>query len=514
MRPYPWKTRIALPAIIALAVLAATGWSARDAVLPATDVRVIPVVLKPVSEASLPPAAGTDAKANSAGSGVIAQAAGWVEPDPYAVAVPALTDGIVRDVLVLEGDRVAAGDVIVQLIDDDAKLAAQRAEAELASKRAELQAAQVQWDNPVERERAVAASKAALEESRAELSKIDADVAAERARAAEMADLAARLEQLVPLRASAEQELVSLRFKLEAQQAVVKATEARRPVLEALIRQKEAEVAAAEENAKLRIEEARSLQAAKADVAQAEVGLAEATLRLSRTAVRSPSAGVIMNRLVEPGSKLMAAMDSPQSSYVARLYEPAKLQVRVDVPLADAHKIGVGTQADVTAEALPGRTLRGEVTRVVNEADLTKNTLQFKVRIVDVTDALKPEMLARVKFLATTRPAPTTATAIAGAPGATGGSHLPFVPDHLIKRDGQSASVLIADRDRNLAIRRPVTLASATEAGWVAVSAGIAAGADLIAEPNAVADGARIRIVGEASATAVDDGRSHGKDGH
>lgn len=476
-----------MPTAVVLAVAAAAAWSARDAVLPATAVRVTPVVLRPV--AAVASGAGGSASAASSG-GVVAQAAGWVEPDPYPVAISALTDGIVRDVLVLEGQRVAVGEVVARLIDEDAKLGVQKADADLAAATAEFVAAERQWDNPVEQRRAVATAKASLEESRAELAKIDADVVTEQARADEMADLAGRLEKLVAVRASAEQELVGLRFRLKAQQAVIKTTEARRPVLEALIRQKEAEVVAAEQNATLRIADARAVEAAKASVMQAEAMLDQAKLRLARTDVRAPAAGVVMSLLAEPGGKLMLAMDAPHSAYVARLYDPAKLQVRVDVPLADAPKVGVGTRAEITAEALPGRTLSGEVTRVVNEADLTKNTLQFKVRIHQPPEGLKPEMLARVKFIA------GEAKATSQPSSAGGGAHLPFVPSRLVAQ-GASPSVLVADVGRGVAVRRPVTLAGHEQAGWVAIANGVSAGDRVISEPTTLADGARIRVVGE-----------------
>ena len=55
------------------------------------------------------------------------------------------------------------------------------------------------------------------------------------------------------------------------------------------------------------------------------------------------------------------------SGAVVRLYDPARLQVRVDVPLVDAAKVGVGTAAQITTEALPNVVFRGSVTRVVHE---------------------------------------------------------------------------------------------------------------------------------------------------
>lgn len=483
MRPYPWKTRILIPAGITAALLVAAGWSARESFLPATDVRVVPAILKPVEQLMT-------VQHSDAVPSVVTQAAGWIEPDPFPIAISALADGVLREVLVLDGQHVKAGEVVARLNDDDAKLSLRRAQAELASRQADLSAAQRSWDNPTERRRAVDTSIAMLEESRAELAKLDADVAAERAREDELADLVRRLEQSFAARASGESELVAVKFKLQAQRAQANATEAKRPVLEATIRQRAAEAAAAEENAKLRIDESRALESAKAAVMLAKAVVDEANLRSSRMEIRSPQDGVIMSRLNVPGGKVILAMDAEHSAHIARLYDPAKLQVRVDVPLADANKVGVGSAAEISVEALPGRTFRGQVTRMVNEADITKNTIQFKVQIENPDAGLKPEMLARVKFMARKNDSPATKQARTM-------SQLPFVPQSLISGESPNATVLLADRRSGVAQRRAITLSDQRQGDWIAVSAGIAAGDDLIAEPSQLADGARIRVVGE-----------------
>lgn len=493
MYPYPWKVRMALPCAVLLAVLLTAGWSAREVLMPATDVRVAPVVMLPVSERTNRTGAGTS---RAAEGDVIVQAAGWIEPDPHAVAVSALTDGVVREVLVVEGQRVAPGQVLARLIDDDAKLTVQRAEAVLAASEAELLAAERHWENPVERDLAVATARAQLVEARAERSKLDSDIAIERARVGELTELVARTQRLTSTNAASEVELIVLQFKLQAQQATLSATEARRGIIDAQIERRVSETRAAEAAAALRIEESRAVALAKAGVAQAQTSLAEAQLRLLRTEVRSPIGGVVMNRMTEPGAKLLLMMDSPQSAYVARLFDPTRLQVRVDVPLADVSKLGVGTAAQISVEALPGKLLRGEVTRIVHEADVAKNTLQFKVRIDEPPAELKPEMLARVRFVAT-GPANTPAT------GATNLSHRPFVPELLVQRDGDEAFVMLADAGHGRAIRRKVTTGSDRRDGWVVALEGVSAGDRLIADPTGVADGSRIRIVEEAPSEIV-----------
>ena len=100
-----WKTRVLLPAGIILAVLLLLGYAARESLLPARSVQVIPVVLREAS---------ADASAVSLGS---VQAPGWVEADPFSVGASALADGVIREVLVLDGQAVQAGQTIARLIE-------------------------------------------------------------------------------------------------------------------------------------------------------------------------------------------------------------------------------------------------------------------------------------------------------------------------------------------------------------------------------------------------------------
>ena len=121
----------------------------------------------------------------------------------------------------------------------------------------------------------------------------------------------------------------------------------------------------------------------------------EAELAVSRTQVRSPVAGVVLVRLVEPGQRLMPDANNPFAGVVLRVYDPANLQVRVDVPLADAAKVAVGDAVEITIETLPDRTFHGAISRSLSEANLQKNTVQVKVVITDPAPELKPEMLAK-----------------------------------------------------------------------------------------------------------------------
>lgn len=509
-------------AVIIAALLIA---SAGRALAPATPVRVTQAVFdRAAPNAPAPrapaPTPGDDrpmerGSRHSAGSGGGAvQAPGWLEADPFLIACTALSDGVLAEMLVLEGDRVEQGQLVARLVTDDAELALARAEADLAASeaslrvaRAEREAAETDWDNPIERERAVATTEAALAETQAELDQLPALVAAEEAVLARMEEEARRTRSAFGSGAANEIELIIFEKRAEAQRAALDALRRREGILAARRDRLAAEARAAERNAELRIDERRALDAARAAEARAEAVVLraravrdESALRLERMTIRAPITGYVQRRLKVPGDKVMLGMDDPHSSHIVHLYDPERLQVRVDIPLADAARVFVGQSCEVVVEVLPDRTFAGEVTRVTHEADLQKNTLQAKVRVIDPSPALRPEMLTRVKFLAGQPLASPGGPAAADAPSATTAAVL--VPESAIDRAPAGARVWVV-RDRRAETGRldpePVEAdADAAPEGWARLTGGVRPG-DLLAlaPPGGWGDfrpGQRVRI--------------------
>jgi RND family efflux transporter MFP subunit len=326
---------VGVPVTILLVAIGLLGFAARDALTPAIEVRVAPAVYK-----ESPVVAGTvedDGRASP--ETVVAQGPGWIEPAPYAISVQALAPGVVSEVLALEGDAVEKGQVVVRMIDDDARLQQRRARSELAFAEAEL-------------DRARAAAKAV------------------EARAEELRDEVERKRPLLNAGGVSEGQLARLELRLRAAEHDQSAASA-------------------------------ANRAAEAAVSGAQATVAEADLLLSRMEIRSPVSGVIMTRSVEPGTRVAMAGPGPGEGHAPglfRIYNPERLQVRVDVPLADAAKVSLSAGAEITTEALPDRAFRGQVTGMVHEADIQRNTVEFKVAIHEPTAVLKPEMLVRVRF--------------------------------------------------------------------------------------------------------------------
>jgi RND family efflux transporter MFP subunit len=190
------------------------------------------------------------------------------------------------------------------------------------------------------------------------------------------------------------------------------------------------------------------------------VAVKQAQLALARTRISAPVGGRVLRLLAAPGQKRMLGMDEVDSSTIAILYEPDHLQVRVDVALADAAGLQVGQQARIRCSILPERVFSGEVTRITGEADVQRNTLQVKVRVVDPSDLLRPEMLCRVEFLA----AATPAGKLAG-----GGSLATWVPEAAL----QDGAVWVCDPQTMRVERRTVRAGTELRDGYRRILEGL-----------------------------------------
>ena len=430
--PRRMLTRLGVPLVILTAALGLLAYAARDALTPAIEVRVAPVVLK--EPQGLLGATGSTPSPSS--DSIVTQGPGWIEPAPYAISVQALTDGVVSQVLALEGQRVEKDQVVARMIDDDARLGARRARAEVALAEAEL-------------ERATETAHAAG------------------ARAREVRDEVERKRPLLEAGGIAEGQLARLELRLRAAEHEERAASAAR-------------------------------RATEATVARAHAMMDEADMRLSRMEIRSPASGIVMTRAVEPGTRIAMAGPGPGEGHgpgLFRIYDPEHLQVRVDVPLVDAAKVEVGGRAEVTTEALPDRVFRGEVVRIVHEADIQRNTVEVKVLILDPEPALKPEMLARVRFFGRDRENDTS-----GAPN-TRSEASTFVAAPtaaLFEASETAAKVWVVDRasSRGLAVAAIRVVAIAGSDGEeTLIREGLRPGDRVILQPPAsLSEGDRVRV--------------------
>jgi multidrug efflux pump subunit AcrA (membrane-fusion protein) len=216
-------------------------------------------------------------------------------------------------------------------------------------------------------------------------------------------------------------------------------------------------------------------------MAAAAIAVQQAALTLKRTRVTAPVAGRVLRLLAAPGQKRMLGMDEENSSTIAILYQPDHLQVRVDVPLADAAGLQVGQQARIRCSILPDRVFRGEVTRITGEADLQRNTLQAKVRILDPIELLRPEMLCRVEFLGAAKSAGSVLEVASGELAT-------WIPAAALR----DAAVWICDPESKRVMRRPVRPSDELRDGYRRILEGLRPGEWVVLAPADLTDEQRV----------------------
>jgi RND family efflux transporter MFP subunit len=215
-----------------------------------------------------------------------------------------------------------------------------------------------------------------------------------------------------------------------------------------------------------RIASKSDMLAKKAALESADTSRDIAKLALDRTEIRSPMDGIVLKRFVDPGSKRSRSVDDPNSAAIASLFDPASLQVRVDVPLPEAGKLFAGQPTRISTAMLPGSSFTGKVTRIVGEADLQRNTLQAKVEVHNPDARMRPDVLCRVEFWGGGRPAGPTAVAT--------GRHTVWVAEEALDpTSGAEQQVWVVDPISQKAQARNVRLGDSKRDGYRRVLEGL-----------------------------------------
>ena len=249
-------------------------------------------------------------------------ALGRIEGATNEIALRPEFAGRVETVRVVEGQQVAAGDILLELDAESYAHEVELAEAELALAEARL-ARLISGAHPQERAEAAAMVRAKEAER-------------------EQAQLAwQRIDGLRQANAVSQQEADNHRTLLAGISAELEAARARLAYLESPPREDE-----------VRIEEAR-VQAARAR-------LDVAGTRLERTRLRAPVAGQVLSLNFERGE--WSGPAEPEPAVV--LADTSRFRVRAFVEELDASRVTAGMPVELRCDALAGRRLHGRVSRV------------------------------------------------------------------------------------------------------------------------------------------------------
>ena len=266
---------------------------------------------------------------------------------PLVDLAPKVT-GRVVDVLVKEGQRVKAGDLLIVLDLGDTALAVERDRHGVESAQARLQ-------------------DLSVGSRQAEVAAADAEVADRRA----AVDLAARelqrQEMLLSKQVGTERDFDRAKTDLERAQAALRI---------------------ADERLALTREGFRQWQTAQA---RSEVDKARAQLRQSEivareSEIRAPADAVVTHRLVEPGQLLAAGQNGMTLALTGRLY------VRTFIPETKLGRVKHGQPAEVIVDAFPGQTFKAVVTEIAPDPEFTPKQVETREERVNLVYGAKVDL--------------------------------------------------------------------------------------------------------------------------
>jgi HlyD family secretion protein len=249
-----------------------------------------------------PPAVATEA-VQRRDLDALVSASGKLQPKRQ-VNVSATTMGRVTRLAVQEGERVRAGQFLLEIDPRALEGQLQRGEAGVAAARSALQQARTGVDQ----------ARATLELARQSLR---------------------RQEDLW-------KEGLTTRELLERAQADLR-------VRETELRNQEQEVETREEQIK-----------------QEQAGLATTRYNLSQVIISSPMAGIVTRRNIEEGENVMVGTMNNPGTVLLTIADMSVIEAEVEVDETDIPSVTLGQEARVTIDAVPDRTFRGRVTEIGN----------------------------------------------------------------------------------------------------------------------------------------------------
>lgn len=178
-----------------------------------------------------------------------------------------------------------------------------------------------------------------------------------------------------------------------------------------------AKAASDEQRKKLAVERARQLheheviarkelEFAEADYQQAQADARRTAARLrnlqasghqnGKFVLRAPIAGTVVERHANPGQEIRPDLEAP----LFLISDVSRLWILVDLPEHSLANVHVGQTVGVETDAFPEQRFTATVERIGVAVDPVTRRVQVRCAVKNTDGKLKPEMFARVSFLA------------------------------------------------------------------------------------------------------------------
>jgi HlyD family secretion protein len=266
---------------------------------------------------------------------------------PLVDLAPKVTGRVVT-VKVVEGQRVKAGDLLVQLDLGDTALAVERDRHGVESARARLQDLSVG-----SREAEVISAEAEVADRQAAVDLAKREVQ--------------RQELLLSKEVGTERDYDHAKTELDRALAAVKMSE---------------------QKLTLTREGFRRWQTAqaKSEVDRAKTQLRQSEVVARESEIRAPADGIITHRMVEPGELLAAGQAGITLALTNRLY------VRTFVPETKMGVVRHGQAASVSVDAFPGQSFEAVVTEIAPDPEYTPKAVETKTERVNLVYGAKVDL--------------------------------------------------------------------------------------------------------------------------
>lgn len=273
---------------------------------------------------------------------------------PQRLRLSPLATGRVANIAADVGERVAPGQLLLQLDDREAAARVAEAEAGLASARLQRR------------------SLGSLQRDQAQELLTQARVRTEEARR----DVT-RLRGLAASGAVAKKALLQASTALELSESALRDASAQRDALgQGGVRARTAE----------------------ATVRQAEAGLALARARLDYHRIRAPKAGVIISRQVEAGDVVQAGQG------VFELAATAQTELFAELDERNLAVLALGQRALASPEAFPDQRVNAEVVFISPAVNPDRGTVEVRLAVAEPTATLRPDMTVSIDIEVARRP--------------------------------------------------------------------------------------------------------------
>lgn len=148
----------------------------------------------------------------------------------------------------------------------------------------------------------------------------------------------------------------------------------------------------------------QQLATSEANIARDQAALAVAEAQLGYTILRSPQAGVVLRKHVEPGEIIAAGTPA------VTLADLRNIWLRIYIPETALGRVKLGQAAEIRTDTYPGKVYRGTVTYISSEAEFTPKTIHtpeervklvfaVKISVDNPAQELKPGMPADARIL-------------------------------------------------------------------------------------------------------------------